>query len=248
MKPGSLYPLSGKAEALLSVEREIPPQPELVRRRAQLRARTALWQERSLLREAGGMPLLWRRLGLVAAAALFATSAVAAWLTVDPAGEEEGATVSAPVSIPGPTKAPVSKPQAAASPDDQTSTAGQDQEDSAAASKLAAEGGLPKRVVSTSRPSVRKERSSAPQELALLDQARRAVVGGKYRAALGLLDRHARSFPRSELREEREALRVRALKGAGHSKQAGQAASEFESRYPNSVLAPQMNESGRTSP
>jgi hypothetical protein len=71
-------------------------------------------------------------------------------------------------------------------------------------------------------------------------------VSDDFRLALTLIERHASSFPNSQLREEREALRVRALKGAGLSKQADEAASRFESRYPNSVLAPTMNESGGT--
>jgi hypothetical protein len=53
--PGSRALLSRPAAALLFVERVIVPQPELVRRRAELRAREALWQERNRRRAAGGM-------------------------------------------------------------------------------------------------------------------------------------------------------------------------------------------------
>jgi hypothetical protein len=86
------------------------------------------------------------------------------------------------------------------------------------------------------------------EELRMLDKARRAVVASDFGTALRLIERHVQSFPSSQLSEEREALRIRALQGAGLSRNAGQAARDFESRYPSSVLAPQMNKSGRTGP
>ena len=243
MKPGSLPSLSQEVEALLSAEREIVPQPELVRRRAHLRARTALWQARSQPRETGGMSV-WKRLSLVAAVALVASSGLAAWLTLEPSSSEDNPS-GAKNEHPPPTivKAPDSKNQAAR-PTGLDPAPAPDSQDTAPA-----EAAVPNRATtSTAKTGARQERKSAPEEFTLLDKARRGVVGGNYRTALALLDRHAKSFPKSQLAEERQALRVRALKGAGLSKQAGQAASEFESRYPNSVLAPQMNESGRTTP
>jgi TolA-binding protein len=86
------------------------------------------------------------------------------------------------------------------------------------------------------------------EELAQLDKARRAVATGDFRAALQVIEKHARSFPKSQLGEEREALRVRALAGAGHSKKAGQAARDFESSYPKSVLVPELQDDDRTPP
>jgi len=86
------------------------------------------------------------------------------------------------------------------------------------------------------------------EELALLDRARRAVAAGDFRAALQVIDRHARSFPKSQLGEEGEALRVSALAGAGLSKKADQAARDFESSYPKSVLVPEVQNDDRTAP
>lgn len=86
------------------------------------------------------------------------------------------------------------------------------------------------------------------EELALLDRARRAVAAGDFRAALQAIEKHARSFPKSQLGEEREALRVRALAGAGLSKKADRAARDFESSYPKSVLVPELQNDDRTPP
>ena len=249
MKAGSLPELSQDAKAVLFAEREIVPQPELVRRRAQLRARTARWQERSQGREAGGMSPFWRRLSLVAAVALFATSGLAAWVTLTPDRDEENSTVpDGSRSRSGPAKLPVSKAPTLVLPEDERLPAGQGERTAGTAPKAAGRGDHPKRPPSVSKSATPKEGTTLPEELTLLDRARRAVAGGNYRKALTLIDQHRGKFPKSELREEREALRVRGLEGAGLAKQAGQAASEFESRYPRSVLAPQMNESGRTSP
>jgi hypothetical protein len=98
------------------------------------------------------------------------------------------------------------------------------------------------------RPATRQKPTAPVEELGLLDRARRTVVSGNYQRALALLDRHNGLFPSSQFAEERQALRVRALEGAGLQKQAGQAASDFEAHYPSSVLAPQMNEGKRTPP
>src|SRR6187549_2570779 len=87
MTPGSLPPLSPQARALLSAEREILPRPELERRRAALRARTAVWHARELAELPGARSALvaWWRRGRVAAFALFgATSAFAAWIALKP--------------------------------------------------------------------------------------------------------------------------------------------------------------------
>ena len=86
------------------------------------------------------------------------------------------------------------------------------------------------------------------EELALLDRARRAVATGDFRTALQAIEKHARTFPKGQLVEEREALRVRALAGAGLSKKADQAARDFESSYPKSVLVPELQDDDRTAP
>ena len=57
------------------------------------------------------------------------------------------------------------------------------------------------------------------------------------RYALAALLEHARRFPRGWLTEEREALRVRSLAGAGRTDEARAAAADFGARFPHSVLS-----------
>ncbi len=243
MKPGSLPALSRRAAALLSVERDIVPQLDQVRRRAQLRARTALWQTRAG-REVSGLMLFWRRFRLVAAGAVLATSGFAAWLNLAPESAHERPAVNPPTVI----EAPPAQRTGARPPTAQTAAEFAAEPEATSSAPEGAAATTP----ATMKPRVqaesagRQKRDTQVEELTLLDRARRAVVSGDNKGALALVDRHRRLFPKSQLGEEREALRVRALKGAGLSKQAGRAASEFESRYPNSVLAPQMNDDKRS--
>jgi len=242
MTPGSLSPLSKKTQALLAAERDIVAQPAPVRRRALLRARAAMRHTRGLGAEA-------RRFGkkragpVVALAALLATSAAAAWLTISPAASvdpNEPASVhppSHPVSIGRPS---VSKPASQAISPAPEPSASSDESSVVSTKKRVLP---PKRRLAIHKPS-----GGAPEELLLLDQARRALVAGDFRAALGLIQRHQSAFPNSQLSEEREALRVQALKGSGQSKKAGRAASDFQSRYPNSVLAPELSKDRRPAP
>jgi ferric-dicitrate binding protein FerR (iron transport regulator) len=80
-------------------------------------------------------------------------------------------------------------------------------------------------------------------ELQLLSRARQAVAAGDYRSAMHWMDTHARRYPRGQLVEEREALRVEALRGMGNAEAARRAAGEFRERFPKSVLSPQMSTS-----
>jgi hypothetical protein len=90
----------------------------------------------------------------------------------------------------------------------------------------------------TSHPS----RPGAPvpgeDELRLLREARVAVAGKDFTAALAAIGEHARRFKGSRLSEEREALRVKSLSGLGRTAEARRAADGFEARYPRSVLLP----------
>lgn len=278
MTPGSLPPLSPHARALLSAERDILPRSELERRRAALRARTALWHARESVEFPRARSLLvawWKRASLAAVALLGATSAFAAWVALEPAGSlDGGATVvesaaAPPVvlgvpprttslddggrrspSAPGVHESNSSPPEAGTSVETsdrgQTPPAVQNESEPAAV----AAHGTPFSFSKRSRPrsSSTNAQGTSSEELALLDRARRAARAGDFRAALLVIERHARSFPKSQLAEEREALRVRALAGAGLSAKAGEAARDFESRYPKSVLAPELQKNDRTTP
>lgn len=76
--------------------------------------------------------------------------------------------------------------------------------------------------------------SAGPSEAQLLSAAR-AAIGERADRALRLLDDHERLYPRGVLAQEREVLRVRALKAAGDDAAASARAREFREAHPDSV-------------
>ncbi|HEY6726859.1 MAG TPA: hypothetical protein VI197_22660 [Polyangiaceae bacterium] len=247
MTPSSLPGLSARARALLAAEREIVAPPPELRWRAQLRARTAFGQRRDG-RAAGSLLLRTRKsTRVLLVAALAATSAFAAWRQLAPEPLEAPPAIAVGTAPPPGTAQAPRRPPAAATTSAVVESAvapsasGGSAPGGSALGKSPAAGagqGLPARATRTDT----ARRQAAPsEELTLLDSARRAVMDRNFERALRVIDRHARSFPKSALREEREALRVRALQGAGRSTQANSAAREFESRYPSSVLASELN-------
>ena len=85
-------------------------------------------------------------------------------------------------------------------------------------------------------------------ELVLLEPARSSVARGDYPAALAAIDQHRREFPRSQLSEEREALRIRALWGLGQRPTALSAAKSFRKRYPRSSLLSWLQDQSASTP
>jgi hypothetical protein len=85
-------------------------------------------------------------------------------------------------------------------------------------------------------------------ELGLLQRARAALARGEFSAALGAISEHQRRFPSGRLGEEREALRVKALSGLGRTDEAQRAAERFRDRFPESVLAPRLEDAIRKAP
>jgi hypothetical protein len=77
-------------------------------------------------------------------------------------------------------------------------------------------------------------------ELELLQRAHGAYTRHDFSVALTLVAEHARRFPSGHLAEQREALRVRSLAGAGRGDEARRAAAGFALRFPRSVLLPQV--------
>jgi hypothetical protein len=73
-------------------------------------------------------------------------------------------------------------------------------------------------------------------ELDLLRRARGAYRHRDFSGALLLVAEHDRRFPQGHLAEEREALRVRSLAGAGRADESRRAAAAFAARFPRSVL------------
>ncbi len=76
------------------------------------------------------------------------------------------------------------------------------------------------------------------KERALVDAARSALARGDATSALARIDEHARTFPRGQLAEPRDALRIQALVMAGRADEARAAATRFERGYPNGLYGP----------
>lgn len=73
-------------------------------------------------------------------------------------------------------------------------------------------------------------------ELQLLQRAQSQYTGEDFQSALVLIAEHAHRFPNGRLAEEREALRVKSLAGAGRSDEARRALVAFARRFPHSAL------------
>ena len=73
-------------------------------------------------------------------------------------------------------------------------------------------------------------------EIALLNEAQRALASGQPDRALQLLDRHARNFPRGSLAEERAAARIIALCALGRVTAARAETAAFVKQSPESPL------------
>jgi hypothetical protein len=77
-------------------------------------------------------------------------------------------------------------------------------------------------------------------ERLLLDEAQHAVSQGHSAAAFAALERHVAEFPRGRMSEEREAIWIRALAGAGRIDEARERAARFRRGYPRSMLVPAL--------
>ncbi|HET7545382.1 MAG TPA: hypothetical protein VFK05_36195 [Polyangiaceae bacterium] len=89
-------------------------------------------------------------------------------------------------------------------------------------------------------PSVRPEAEVGLTELQLLGRAQSAYTHHDFTRALALIGELSRRFPNGHLAEEREALRVRSLLGAGRTDEGQRAAAAFANRFPRSVLLPKQ--------
>jgi hypothetical protein len=84
-------------------------------------------------------------------------------------------------------------------------------------------------------------RSSLALERSLLDRARTELKHDEAQAALQLASEHEHSFPAGALREEREALAIRALKSLGRHDEAQARMLAFRAAFPQSFLAPALS-------
>lgn len=94
------------------------------------------------------------------------------------------------------------------------------------------------------RPKPRPKPEAGPdtleEELSLLGDAKAALSKGDTGAALSILGRHKKQFPRSSFGEEREFLRMTALCDAGKKDEARSAAERFLKKHPSSALSPRV--------
>ena len=94
-------------------------------------------------------------------------------------------------------------------------------------------------------PSLAREREAPRTDLRrereLVDAARAALARGNASEALGLLERHAATFPAGQLAEERDVLRVQSLVAAGRRGDAEAHANAFKRAHPNSPFLPAVD-------
>lgn len=234
MRSVDLEPLSAEAKSLLAAEREFSPQGAQLRERALARARASL---RNAPGPAAPEVGSWRhaRLLMVAAIVMVLTAvAFAAWNQQRVVHDAAVGVPSAVGSSEGSTTA-LSAPIAA---------------EAAPAVEAAGPRALALRekaeLASPARPSPSVDAYSL--ELALLQRARAAVANERFSVALRAIAEHERRFPAGHLREEREALRVKALAGLGRAGEAHRAAEKFREHFPDSVLSPSIEGATRNSP
>jgi hypothetical protein len=84
--------------------------------------------------------------------------------------------------------------------------------------------------------------SGIARELDLIKRAGKAVNVGRFAQALELASTHAREFPEGTLTEDRQALHVLALCGAGRTTEGARAKRRFFEHWPDSVHAKRLVE------
>lgn len=220
--------LSSEAERLLAHERNIVPAPSDLRARALARASLSAPLSNGRV-ETEPRWVSWRpRFAPLAAVGIVFGSVVAfaAWY-------EQEATPVVPVQ-------PIA-------------TALVERIDALPKPRLRVEPAPPTLVEPSVRPEVGRPRAQGsstttpeldPLELVLLQRARSALGLTEPEAALNALAEHERRFPSGALREEREALRIRALEALGKKDEARRRSEEFREDYPRSVLTPQLGQGG----
>jgi hypothetical protein len=80
-------------------------------------------------------------------------------------------------------------------------------------------------------------------EVALLQRAKQAWQAGKPSVALGLVQRHAQLYPRSQLAAERDAVTVFALCSLGRTSEAHDVATQLLAKSPHSPLRKSLEDS-----
>jgi hypothetical protein len=227
--------LSSNLRTLLANERLAQPADAALRQRVLERARAAIEERPSGvgLRVAG---LAWRRgraprTILLVAAAVAAAGLAAAGANFYRLGRTPASSF---VTAMPPAATPVEARPARAAPLPLAVPSA-----NASATQAETEPFEAPRAPATTTPSEPTRPPSASTfalELSLLEPARRSIAHGDFAGALAAIARHQREYPRGQLAEEREALRVRAIWGMGDKAAAERVATSFRKRYPHSGL------------
>ncbi len=255
-----LGPLDPEVEALLSAERDASGAPDEARARVRTRVLTSIGVvgaatgvgsasgSHTAMQGARLLPKLFSSLPakLVVAALGVTAAGVGVHVALHPSvtTAPQPPKISAPAEAPsfGSVTPPEKNPGTAAAPE-KTSTApappvaapnGDETSAGARATKNS-----PVRNPTAARSDDDEDHLSA--ERALLEPGREALARGDFARALAAAERHAHRFPRGQLVEERESLRVRALAAGGRADEAARRAAEFRERFPRSIFLPIVN-------
>jgi TolA-binding protein len=87
--------------------------------------------------------------------------------------------------------------------------------------------------------------ASLRAERLLLETASAALMRGDSASAIATLKKHANSFPRGELAQEREVLLVQALAASGDDAAARRRAKEFKEKFPGSLQQGSVDKASR---
>lgn len=217
-------PFDVELAALLERGRTILPAPDVVRARALARARATVAAASASL-TAPELPARGRGLRMAVAAsvalAIGAAGATAALLGRTP-HQPDASPPSGPRVVP---------PAAAATPEPPPPRA------------MVLEATSIAKPQRPARPATAQESYRA--EVALLQRAQAAYTRRGFLDALVLVAEHGRLFPNGRLAEQREALRVRSLAGAGRTDDAHRAVTAFARRFPRSVLLQRLQETAQ---
>ena len=212
-------------DALLEDGRVIQRVPEVVRARVLSRARATMAAMAALPHES--IPSVRRRALTVALAASLALAVGAAVATAALLGRAPSSSQPAPLAIPY-TVRPMHDSTLDVLP---------------SLPKVAPQSTFAARPQRWDRPATAQESYAA--ELELLQRAQVAYAAREFASVLARVAEHSRKFSSGRLAEEREALRVRALEGAGRTEEARRAAAAFASRFPRSIMLPRLSGESR---
>jgi hypothetical protein len=101
------------------------------------------------------------------------------------------------------------------------------------------------RTTSSATPPRHEGASSLRDERLLIETASTALARGDAASAIGTLKKHAATYPRGDLAQEREVLWVRALRASGNDAAAQERARAFRRNYPSSLQQAAMDRAAR---